>query len=90
MGGGKGPETDYLIGVDQKIPDWLMTRVFLGEVEAAIRSGIKSRFGILGFSTSDAIWACGFLFTVMLLGSVLVSSTILLQKLRVFCTRQLP
>ena len=62
MGGRKGPETDYLIGVDQKIPDWLMKRVFLGEVEAAIRSGIKSRFGILGFSTRDAIWACGFLF----------------------------
>lgn len=33
-------ETDYLIGVDQKIPDWL----FLREVGIAIRSGIKSRF----------------------------------------------
>lgn len=32
--------TDYLIGVDQKIPDWL----FLGEVGTAIRRGIKSRF----------------------------------------------
>ena len=44
-------ETDYLIGVDQKIPGWL----FLREVGIAIRSGIKSRFGILGFSAGDAI-----------------------------------
>ena len=54
--------TDYLIGVDQKIPDWLMKRVFLGEVEAAIRSGIKSRFGILSLSTSDAILGLWFSF----------------------------
>lgn len=32
--------TDYLIGVDQKIPDWLSLR----EVGTAIRSGFKSRF----------------------------------------------
>lgn len=36
--------------------------IFLGEVETAIRLGIKSRLGIMGFSTNDAIWAYGFLF----------------------------
>ena len=37
----------------QKIPDWLI--MLLGEVETAIRSGMKSWFGFLGFSTSDDI-----------------------------------
>lgn len=41
--------TDYYIGVDQKIPDWLIKVMFLGEVETVVRSGIKSRFGIMGF-----------------------------------------
>lgn len=45
---------DYLIGVDQKIPDLLIKNVFLGEVETVIRSSIISKFGIIGFSTSDA------------------------------------
>ena len=40
---------------DQKIPDWLSKTTFLEEAETAIRSGIKSRFGIMGFSMSDAI-----------------------------------
>ena len=47
--------TDYLTGTDQKIPDWLIKVPFLGKVKAAIRSGIKSRLGFMGFSTSDAI-----------------------------------
>lgn len=34
--------------------------MFLGEVEIAIRPGIKSRFGVLVFSTSKAIWICVF------------------------------
>lgn len=34
--------TDYLIGVDQNIPDWLVKIMFWGESETAIRSGIKS------------------------------------------------
>lgn len=42
---------DYLMGVDQKVPDWLMKIIFLGEFERAVRSGIKSRFGITGFRT---------------------------------------
>lgn len=40
---------DYLIDVDQKIPDWLIKVMCLREAETAIRLGIKSRFGIMGF-----------------------------------------
>lgn len=46
---------NYLVAVVQKIPDQLITIIFLGEVETVITSGIKSRFVILGFSTSDII-----------------------------------
>lgn len=35
-----------LFGVGQKFPDWLIN---LGEVETAVRSGIKLRSGIMGF-----------------------------------------
>ena len=35
--------TDDLIGVDQKMPAWLIKIMFLGEFEMALRSGIKSR-----------------------------------------------
>ena len=30
--------TDYLIGVDQKIPDWLIKMTFLDKIETVIRS----------------------------------------------------
>ena len=54
--------TDYLIGADWKISDWLIKATFL-KVKTAIRLGIKSRFGILGFSTShDILGLCFFLF----------------------------
>ena len=38
-----------LLVLDQKIPDWLIKIMFLGEVGTAIKLGIKVRFGILGF-----------------------------------------
>ena len=41
--------TDYLTGVDQKIPHWLITMMFLGKADTTIRSGMKSRFGVVGF-----------------------------------------
>lgn len=47
--------TDYLIDVDRKIPDLLIKIMFLEKIKTAVKSGIKSRFGITGFSTSDAI-----------------------------------
>lgn len=47
--------TDYLTGTDQKIPDWLIKVAILGKVKAAIRSGIKSQLGSMGFSMSDTI-----------------------------------
>lgn len=53
---------DYLIGTDQKIPDWLIKIAFLGKLKTAVRSGIESRFGIVGFSASDAILGLWFLF----------------------------
>lgn len=34
---------------NQKISDRLIMIAFLGEVETAIKSGVKSRFGIIGF-----------------------------------------
>ena len=41
FGGGmeKAPVTDYLIGADQKIPDWLTKITFWGKVKIAIKSG---------------------------------------------------
>ena len=52
----------YLTGGDQKIPDWLIQIMFLGEIKTTIRSGIKSRFGVMTFSTSDAILGLWFSF----------------------------
>ena len=54
--GWRGPMRHVsLLVLNQKIPSWLIKIMFLGEVEAAIRSGLISRFGIMGFSTNDAI-----------------------------------
>lgn len=47
--------TDDLLGIDQKIPDQQTKITFLDKVETAIRSGIESRFSVMGFSTSDSI-----------------------------------
>lgn len=41
--------TDYLIGFHQKIPDWFIKIICLGKAETEITSGIKSKFGIMGF-----------------------------------------
>lgn len=51
--------THHLIDIDQKIPDWLLAYIS-GEVKTTIRSDVKSKFGILGFSTSDAILSLWF------------------------------
>lgn len=32
---------DYLTGADQKIHNWLVKSAFLGEVETAVKLGIK-------------------------------------------------
>ena len=50
--------TEYIIGADQKIPEWFIRITFLGKVKTTIKSGIKSRFGI-GVNSSDislALW----------------------------------
>lgn len=47
--------TDRLIRAGQKTPSWPIRMAYLGEAEIAVRSNIKSRFGIVGFSTSDTI-----------------------------------
>lgn len=52
--------TDGLFGVEQKIPNWLIKIISLGETETAIGSGIKSRFCIMGFITCGAIWGLQF------------------------------
>lgn len=47
-GGWKGPMRQItLLVLDQEIPDWLIKVMFLGEAETAIRSDIKSRFGLM-------------------------------------------
>lgn len=51
-GGWRGPPWQFTL---LKIPNELIKTTFLGGVEAAITLGIKSRFGIMGFSTGDAI-----------------------------------
>ena len=49
--------TDYLIGTHQKIPGRLIKiATFLAKAATAIRSGIKSRFGTMGFSIGDTIF----------------------------------
>ena len=37
--------TDYLTNADKKLPDWLVKTTFLGQVETAIKLGIKPGFG---------------------------------------------
>lgn len=54
--------TDDLIGVNQKIPYWLIRIVFLKEVATPATPGIKSKFGVTGFSTSNAILVLWFSF----------------------------
>lgn len=46
--------TNDLLGVDQKISDWLIKMIFLVKFRAAIK--------VMGFSTGDAIWGLWFSF----------------------------
>ena len=55
LGGERAHEADTSLGADQKIPDWLIKILFLVKTETAVRLGIKYSFGIMGFSTNDAI-----------------------------------
>ena len=55
--------TDHLIRAGQKTPNWPIKMTYLKEAEIAVRSNIKSRFGIMGVSTSNTIlglcfWHC--------------------------------
>ena len=45
--------TDYLIGGNHKIPDWLIMITFLVKVETAIPLDTKSGVGIMGFTTKQ-------------------------------------
>lgn len=47
--------TDYLLDADQKIPNWLIKVTFMTKIKTVSKSGIKSRYGIMEFSTSDVI-----------------------------------
>lgn len=60
MGSGEGP-CDRLPYWYQKIPAWLIKIMFPGETETAIRSNIKSRFGVMGFQMP--FWAFFFFFS---------------------------
>ena len=59
---GEGHVTVDLAGTDKTISYWLIKTPFLMKVKTAIRSGPKCRFGIIGFSTSDAILDLWFFF----------------------------
>ena len=48
-------ERAYVTLADQKIPDWLIKITFLRKVETAFKLNMTSGFGVMGFSTSDAI-----------------------------------
>lgn len=50
-----GPLENHLICADQKFSGWLIKVTFLVNTETTIRLGLKSRFGITGFSTRDTI-----------------------------------
>lgn len=54
-GNGKGRVTDYLLGTDQKIPDWFIKITLLGEVKTSVKSGIMSRSGIVDFRTRGIV-----------------------------------
>ena len=49
--------TDYLTGVRREF-----SRLVCGEGHTSARSGMKSRFDFIGFSTSDAILSLWFFF----------------------------
>ena len=64
--GSRGPtRTDYLLNTDQKIPRWVTKIRFQGKFETIVGLGIKSRFGIMVFSRSDAIWGLWFFFSIL-------------------------
>ena len=46
--------TDYLICVDWEILDCLSKITFSGDRDTLVKPGIKSKFGSMSFSTSDA------------------------------------
>lgn len=48
--------------IDWKIPDGLTKVTFLVKVETAVRSSVKSRFGVMGVSTSGTF--CGLKFSL--------------------------
>ena len=44
-----------LESADQKSPDWLFQMASLGKIKTTVKLSIKFKFGIIGFSRSDAI-----------------------------------
>lgn len=65
MGDGEGTCDRLPHDVDQKIPCWL--NKIMGKDEPANRSAIKSRFGIMGVSTSGTILGLWFSFLIILM-----------------------
>ena len=53
--GWKEPTWHLLIGADKKIPSWLIKITCWRKIKTTVRLGIKSKFGIMSFSTSDTI-----------------------------------
>lgn len=49
--------TDYFIGVDQKVPDWVVGITFLGKVKTEVRPGIKLRFSAWALAHVMPFWA---------------------------------
>ena len=54
--------TDYLISANKKIPKWLIKIILLVKVKSTVSLGFKSKFTIMSFSISSAIWGFSFPF----------------------------
>ena len=57
-------EADYLMGANQKIPDWPVRAMFLGEVVTTTRSGIMFWFGVQGLAQVISFRACCCFWTI--------------------------
>ena len=53
----EGYMVDYLMGADEKIPNWAVETVFLEEVVTAIKLDIKSYFADMGLSTNGSCFS---------------------------------
>ena len=59
---GEAYETDYLIGPDRKVSDWLLKVSFLGEVEMQLDQVLNVGLVSWALAQVTLFWVCGFIF----------------------------